>query len=84
MPTEMAPDRVTMKRFVHTLPLFHDYSVTEKIWHVHLLNTEKHGATQIWIHCRGELVKGGRSIGKLTAKSGRIRSGNFVSISSVA
>jgi hypothetical protein len=28
MPAEMPPDRVTM----HALPLFHDYSVTGKIW----------------------------------------------------
>jgi len=31
MPSEMPPDRVAM----HTLPLFRDYSVTEKIWRVH-------------------------------------------------
>ena len=35
MPAEMPPDRVTMKQFVHILPLLHDGSVTEKIWRVH-------------------------------------------------
>jgi hypothetical protein len=35
MPTEMPPGRVTMKRFVHTLALFHDYFLTEKIWRVY-------------------------------------------------
>jgi hypothetical protein len=43
MPAEMPPDRVTM----HTLPLLHDYSVTEKIWRVHSPEREENRATEI-------------------------------------
>ena len=44
MPAEMPPDRVT----THTLPLFHHYSVTEKIWRVHSPERGENRATEIY------------------------------------
>ena len=43
MPAEMPLDRVT----THTLPLFHDYSVTEKIWRVHSAERGENRAIEI-------------------------------------
>jgi hypothetical protein len=51
MPAETPPDRVT----THTPPLFHHYSVTEKIWRVHSPERGENRATP---------VKRGRSVGK--------------------
>jgi hypothetical protein len=42
MPAEMPPNRVMM----HTLPVFHDYSVTERFGACILLNVEKNRAIQ--------------------------------------
>jgi hypothetical protein len=60
MPAEMPPDRVTM----HTLPLLHDYSVTERFGACILLNVKKTMQLKYRLYCRGEPIKGGRSVGK--------------------
>ena len=84
MPADLPAAQRPNEQFARTLPLFHDYSVTEKFGVWILLNVEKTVQLKYRLYCRGEPVKGGRSIGKRDSKSGRTRSGNFVSISSVA
>ena len=81
MPAEMPPDRVTM----HTLPLLRDYSITESFGACILLNVEK----TVQLKYKNFTVEANRlrevaASRNVTAKGGRIRSRNFVSISSVA
>ena len=49
---------------MHTLPLFLDYSVQKRLGACILLNVEKTVQLKYRLYCRGEPVKGGRSVGK--------------------
>jgi hypothetical protein len=80
MPAKMPPDRVT----THTRPLFHHYSITERFGACILLNLGKTMQLKYRLCCRSDPVSEVAASGNVTAKDGRIRSGDFVSISSVA
>ena len=60
----MPAERRANEQFARTLPLFHDYSVTEKIWRVNSPERGENRATDIDFTVEAEPVKGGSSVGK--------------------
>ena len=64
MPADLPAAQRPNEQFARTLPLFHDYSVTEKIWRADSPERGENRALKYRLYCRGEPVKGGRSLGK--------------------
>jgi len=84
MPADLPAERVAITEFARTLPQLRDYSLTEKIRRVFSSPWRKPYNSNIDFTVEANRLREVAASGNVTAKGGRIRSRNFVSISSVA